>query len=352
MDFSLSSDQVDLQELAARLLADRCTHEHLKQVTSSGGVDLDLWKEMGSLGLVGIGLPEAVGGGGLGFLEACVVLEQVGKHAAPLPALPVMAMAGPLLARAEARTELDGVAGGERIVTVALHEVAGDLWQPSARAEGGRLTGVKICAPFGTVAHAFVVSASDGVYLVAADAPGVTVHPEETTTGLPDAMVELDDVPARRLGGLDALEWMLEHGQAAESVILAGVCQTALAITAEYARNRTQFDRPIASFQAVSQRAADARIDTEAVRLTAWQAAARLDAGQDASEAVATAAFWAADGGQRVVHAAAHLHGGVGVDRDYPLHRQFLWAKQLELFLDGATPNLRRLGEILAERPV
>ena len=109
-------------------------------------------------------------------------------------------------------------------------------------------------------------------------------------------------------------------------------------MTAEYTKTREQFDRPIATFQAVGQRAADAYIDTEGVRLTAWQAIWRLSEDLPATTEVAVAKFWAAEGGQRVVHAAQHLHGGMGVDRDYPLHRYFLWAKWLELSLGGATP--------------
>ena len=122
-------------------------------------------------------------------------------------------------------------------------------------------------------------------------------------------------------------------------------------LTAEYTKTREQFDRPIATFQAVGQRAADAYIDAEAIRLTAWQAAWRLAAGLPAAAEVAVAKFWAAEGGQRVVHAAQHLHGGIGVDRDYPLHRYFLWAKQLELTLGGATAQLLRLGALLADEP-
>ena len=130
--------------------------------------------------------------------------------------------------------------------------------------------------------------------------------------------------------------------------MMVGVCQEAVRLTAEYTKTRQQFDKPIASFQAVGQRAADAYIDAEAVRLTARQAAWRLDAGMPAAKEIAVAKFWAADGGQRVVHAAQHLHGGIGVDRDYPLHRCFLSAKQIELTLGGATSQLRRLGAMLA----
>jgi alkylation response protein AidB-like acyl-CoA dehydrogenase len=133
---------------------------------------------------------------------------------------------------------------------------------------------------------------------------------------------------------------------------MAGVAETAVRMTAEYTKTREQFERLIATFQAVGQRAADAYIDAEAIRLTAWQAAWRVDAGLPAEAEVAVAKFWAADGGQRVVHAAQHLHGGVGVDRDYPLHRYFLWAKHLELTLGSATAQLLTLGSLLADEPV
>ena len=125
----------------------------------------------------------------------------------------------------------------------------------------------------------------------------------------------------------------------------AGACASALDLTAEYTKTRVQFDKPIATFQAVGQRAADAYVDTEAIRLTAWQAASRLAAGLPATAEVAVAKYWAAEGGQRVVHAASHLHGGVGVDRDYPLHRYFLLTEQIELTLGGAGESLRRLGQ-------
>ena len=94
--------------------------------------------------------------------------------------------------------------------------------------------------------------------------------------------------------------------------------------------------------------AADAYIDTEAVRLTAWQAAWRLAAGLDASKQVATAKFFAAESGKRVVHAAQHLHGGIGVDREYPLHRFFVYARHLELTLGGGTQHLLKLGRLIA----
>jgi len=129
-----------------------------------------------------------------------------------------------------------------------------------------------------------------------------------------------------------------------------GVTERALELTAEHARNRQQFRRPIGAFQAVAQRLADAYIDVEAIRLTMWQAAWRLEAGLRCEEEIATAKFWAADGGHRVAHTAVHIHGGVGIDVAHPLHRYFTAAKQNEFALGGATVQLRRLGAALASR--
>ena len=353
MDFSLNADQEALRDLARQILADRCAPERLKAVAATDiAVDLDLWRAMANAGLVGIGLPEATGGGEGGFLDVCIVLEEVARAAAPVPALAVMGLAGPALAHFGGGSHLEGVAAGERIVTAALHEPAGDVRVPSTCVEGDRLTGVKVCVAAGPLASRFVVSAADGLYVVAADAAGVAVERQDTTSGVPEARVTFAGAAADRLAGPDAIDWLLDRATAAQCVMMAGLCDAAVRLTADYAKERVQFERPIATFQAVGQRVADARIDAEGVRLTAWQAAWRLDAGLPAAEQVAAAKYWAAEGGQRVVHAAQHVHGGVGVDRDYPLHRYFLAAKQLELDLGGAAVSLVRLGRMLAETPV
>ena len=154
----------------------------------------------------------------------------------------------------------------------------------------------------------------------------------------------VDDGPA-------IVEWLVQRSTTALALAQAGAAAASLALVAEYTKNREQFGKPIATFQAVGQRAADAYVDTEAIRLTAWQAAWRIAEGLPADKEIAVAKFWAADGGQRVVHAAVHLHGGVGVDREYPLHRFFLNTKHIELTLGGATDQLLRLGATLAAEP-
>jgi alkylation response protein AidB-like acyl-CoA dehydrogenase len=281
---------------------------------------------------------------------------------------------------AQRKAWLTGVAAGETVLTAALAELQGEIILPGGtqptttateQADGSwTISGTKACVPAALVADALLVPAScqqsDGavngvaVFIVDAGAPGLAMTRQATTTGRPEAIVELSDVhvPAdRRLGsddtdGAAVIGLVVEHATTALCVLEAGVCAAALELTAAYTKTREQFEKPIATFQAVGQRAADAYVDTEAIRLTAWQAASRLAAGLPAAPEIAVAKYWAAEGGQRVVHAASHLHGGVGVDRDYPLHRFFLLTEQIELTLGGANESLRRLGRILADEPV
>jgi alkylation response protein AidB-like acyl-CoA dehydrogenase len=373
MDFALTEEQQATRDLANQILTDRETHEHLKEVEAGGeGFDRETWAELAKAGLLGIALPEDVGGSGLGFVALCQLLEEVGRTVAPVPVLPTVVLGALPIAQfgtdEQRQRWLPGVVGGDTVLTAALVELGADPLHPTTAATresaGFRLDGVKVCVPAGLSASAVLVPAVStdgavGVFVVEPGANGLTVERQDTTSGIPQARLELDGVAVGEgdtlvygPSGVEALEWIIERATAALCAVATGVCEQALQMTAEYTKTREQFDRPIATFQAVGQRAADAYIDTEAIRLTAVQAAWRLEEGLPATAEVAVAKFWAADGGQRVVHAAQHLHGGIGVDRDYPLHRYFLWAKELELTLGGATPQLLKLGGILAAEPV
>ena len=197
-----------------------------------------------------------------------------------------------------------------------------------------------------------------GLFVVETAAPGVTgnARTPRTAGSRRDSSSKAwrsarSGAGGPRSGGEEALRWCSERATAALCVEIAGACKAAVDLTAHYTAERVQFGKPIAKFQAVGQRAADAYIDAEAVRLTAWHAAWRLDRGLPATSEVAVAKFWADDGAQRVVHAAQHLHGGVGVDRDYPLHRYYLLDQAPGADLGGSTASLLRLGEVLAEAP-
>ncbi len=371
MDFTYSQEQESVLELATQILRDGTSQERLREIEGGEGArfDAELWKQLADAGLLATAIPEDHDGAGLGFLEVGGLLQAVGRTAAPVPLLETVVLGAlPIVefgSEAQKRAWLPKVGAGEAILTAALAEPGGDPSRPtvSAHRDGDtlRLSGTKLCVPAAAIADALLVSASepDGsivVALVERDAAGVEIAPLETTSGQPESRVTLDDVRVAAdavLGdgrdGASVLEWMLVRANAAVANVALGACEEALELTAEYAKTRKQFDQPIAMFQAVGHRAADAYIDLEAIRLTTLQATWRIAAGRPAAKQVAVARHFAAEAGQRVVHAAQHIHGGIGVDTEYPLHRMFLAVKQLELTLGGNTPQLLSLGNLIAE---
>jgi alkylation response protein AidB-like acyl-CoA dehydrogenase len=370
MDFSFTEEQQALRELARKILEEQATPERLREIEQGDvGIDRDLWRELAKANLLGASLPEAFGGSGFGFFELCLLLEEVGRAVAPLPAWSTLAAAALPIARfgseAQQRSLLPGVVAGDVFLSAALAEAeSDDPRQPATRAEadgeGFRLSGTKICIPAAHVAERILVPAqlADGavaVFLVDPGAAEVSLEAQLATNRERQARMRLsgvrvsrDDVLGEPGQGAEVLDWLLDRATTALSAIQLGVADRALRITASYTTERHQFDRPIGSFQAVHQRAADAYIDVEAMRLTLWQAAFRLSRGEPAHAEVAIAKFWASEAGHRVAYAAEHLHGGIGADIDYPIHRYYLWARQIELTLGSAAPQIEALGHTLA----
>jgi len=371
MDFSFSEEQRAVSDLARRILDDKVTEDLLREIEAGPErFDQAVWAELGRAGLIGIGLPEDAGGGGLGIIEQCLVLEQVGRTLAPVPVLASAVLGAAPIAEfgtAEQRRRwVAPAADGATILTAALTEPlnpAGARPVTTAAKEGSgwRLDGIKTCVPAATRATAVVVPGSgpDGtvVLVVDLDSPGVTVTPQRTTNGDTEGYVELDGVVVgddRRLpgDGADIVDWMVARGTLGVCATQLGVTEEALRRTAEYAGQRVQFERPIATFQAVGHRCADAYIDVEGIRLTLWQAAWRVAAGLPAATEIEVAKLWAAEGGHRVAHTAVHIHGGMGVAIEYPIHRYFVAAKQAEFTLGGATEQRLRIGARLAAEAV
>lgn len=354
MDFSITDDQQSLQDLAKQILTEQATHERLTKLEADKWsiFDRELWQKLADAGITGIAVPESAGGAGLGFIEVGLILEQVGRAVAPVPAAPTLVTSYVLAKDHVFPQALEGVADGRTILTVAFEgEVTG-------RRQGADLvlTGETPFVPYGAEADFVVVPVSTDDGTVVALVPGGAAAATElqTTNREPQASLAFADVkvPAADVAAKDLLDDLRLHMTAGLAMVAAGVCSAALEMTASYTSTREQFGKKIASFQAVGQRAADAYIDTEMVRLTATQAMWRLSAGWPAEEEVAVAKFWVGDGGMRALHACQHLHGGLGVDLDYPLHRYFVWGKQLEHELGTPTRQLLSLGAQLAATPV
>lgn len=372
MDFSLTEEQRDVQELASKMLADHADNERLKQLEQAEDrFDSELWQALADAGLLGLAVDAAHGGMGYGFETLCLLVEEVGRSMAPVPVVSVLVESAMVLAKFGSEQQknelLAALVAGKLLLSAALIEPDNeDSTQPATtatgRAQGGyTLDGAKHCVPLAHRAERILVAArgEQGPVLVLLDpgAAGVAVKPQLVTSGeqqyqlllegvevAPEAVVAEGEIAAH------ALRYQQQHSQAAMCAMAVGLTDRMTRMSAEYTSQREQFGRQIATFQAVAHRAADCYIDVECLRLVTQQAVAQLQSGQDAAEAVQVAKIWCGDVTHRVSQAAQHMHGGIGVDRDYPLFRYCLWARQLELSLGSSASLTASLGEAIASQ--
>jgi hypothetical protein len=365
MDFSYSDDQQALRDLARKMLEELATHDRLKAVKAMPErVDRALWRELAKANLLGVAIEERFGGNGGGLTELAIVLEEVGRAVAPVPVYPTLVLGAlPISAygsEAQRQKWLPRVASGDAILAAAIVDD-----RPSERVSARRdgdgfvLEGTRSLVQAAHVADAILVPAQGAegatLFLVDARAPGVRLERVETTDEqlrphfhASGVRVSAADAVGAIGRGAEILGWLGQRATLALCAMQVGVAERALQITARYVTERKQFDRPVGSFQAVHTRAGDAYVDVQAMRLTTQRALHLLEHGEDATENLIIAKYWAAEGGARVTYAAQHLHGGIGVDVDYPIHRYYLWARQIGLHLGSGAEQLATLGERLA----
>ena len=362
MDFTFDEDQVALADLAAQIFGGHGDVDRIKEIERGDErVDRDLWKELAKSNLLAISLPESAGGSGLGVVETCLVLEQQGRYVTPVPRWPTItaALAIAAFGTPAAQAVLADVVDGDAILAVALgEEGTGNPLGPSVTAtatdEGWSLSGVKVAVPVASLAARIVVTArlaegGLGAFVVDPSAAGVTVEVGEGTNRELDARVVFDGVAVRTDDALgDCVQWIVDRALVFLCAIQVGVSAEAVRLAADYTSNREQFGRPLSTNQGVAMEVADAHIATESLRVTLWQAAWRLDNDLDASQEALVAKWWASSGGRRALHLTQHVHGGMGVDVDFPFHRYFLWAKQIEVALGGPSQQLAWLGAKIA----
>lgn len=387
MDFDLSEDQRELEGLAVEVLGREASVERLEAHEKSGAAfDAALWKAMAQAGLIGAVLPESAGGAGLGAVELAVLLRAVGRHVAPVPAYATLALGAATLARhgtPEQQALLTAVGAGETVLTGAVREPGGGaLWttagggrsaatvgdgglgsealETTARREGSGwiLDGVKTFVPFASVASHILVparvirDAGVGVFLVQPEATEMSRHP--AATGEPMSRVALAGVRVEAdalVGGVaDGAAWTTLRRSAVAGAVatVSGVVEGALGLTTDYVKGREQFDRPLAQFQAVTMQIGDVYIAKRALDVGVWAGVWRLDeGGSDVDEVLTIAAYNACDPAMKALYTCQHLHGGIGLDVTYPLHRYFAWAKHYGHLLGGAEAQLDALGSLV-----
>jgi 3-oxo-4-pregnene-20-carboxyl-CoA dehydrogenase alpha subunit len=282
------------------------------------------WKALAQAGLLALAVPERLGGDGLGLPETLAVITEVGRAAAVVPALPALVLGVLPIAVHGTPTQQDEllpeVASGNRLITAALRA-------RSSIVENGLVSGTWVGVPAAAGAYRVLAVAGDHVLVVDPGAPRVSLTRTPTSSGGAEFTMKLDRAPAERLD-CDAA-WLRRLGVAGACALGDGLLAGALELTANHVRTREQFGKPLAMFQAVAQQIADVYIAARTLHLAAVSASWRLNAGLNADDDLEVAGYWLGSELLPALHTCHHLHGGLGVDMGYPLHRYYSLAKDL-----------------------
>ena len=308
--------------------------------------DHALWKELGQAGLLG---------DELGVLDTAVLLTEVGRRAAPGPALATLAMGVLPVTRWGSRelqqALLDGVAAGDTILTAAVREPTDPMPSaPATTVRNGAVSGVTAGVQYGAAARWILVppslaSGGTAVAVVDPSAGGVRLRSAPSSAGGPEYTLNLDDAPvAHLLGDNHAVAGLYQLALAGAACLADGALAGALALTTAHVGSRKQFGRPLATFQAVAQQIADVAIVSRTLHLAALSACWRLETGREAGGDLDVAAYWLAGQAPGALRTCHHLHGGTGMDVTYPLHRYSALVKDLVRLVGGADYRLDRLG--------
>lgn len=334
----MTPEQEALVGLAAEILAGRCANEQLAatEVTESR-VDAELWRELADAGLLGLAVPEAHGGAGLGFTELCLLLEQQGRFLAPVPLWENVLAAYVLrwhgTSEQQQRWVPPVVAGTAQLGLTASLDGPSPVSFVDGVLQGRALVTSR--------ADALVVITDDGVYLCS-DVPAG--EPVVTTTHALAFDTDLTGVTAERLDA--EVGTVLDHLRVGLAAVQLGVAEAGVREAARHLSDRVQFGRPLATFQATSFQLGDAYCDAQAMRATLWQAVWAIDSGPAPRE-TAVACWYATEAAERIQHTVQHLHGGLGADTTYPVHRRLLWTMRTNALLGGPSRQLARLGAAL-----
>ena len=360
MDFSLSEDQRAIAEMAGSVFSDYCTDERMRAFDLEGQPFMaELWQTCIETGLHALAIPEAFGGSGMGMTDLHCVLRAQGTALGHVP-LWQHQLAAACLAQfaGESHRELiAAAAAGEQLLSLSLnglsssHGIALQLEQhDDYLLLRGSVAAVDLAAQAGAVL--VLAQGDDGVHLVLLDplAEGVELVSATWNHGLGAADVHCHGVciKADQVLPAQAVGWLEQRAVAAAASLQLGVSEEQLRRTVAYVSERVQFDRPIGSFQAVQMGMADAHIALEALRSALYQLCYRLDSALACEAEALSVRYLSTEAAHLVGHRAQHVHGGIGVDLTYPIHRFLYWSRYLSLVLGGSAATLERLGDWLA----
>jgi acyl-CoA dehydrogenase len=374
VNFEFSEDQKMIKETARSYLADKCTSADVRRILDGDeSFHPELWAGVAEMGWLGTAIPEEYDGLGLGYLELCVIAEELGRAVAPIPfSSTVYLFAEAILAAGteeQKKKYLPKVAAGELIGCLAMSEGAGAVTPKTINASvsGGTISGTKVPVVDGDVAdHAIVVAktgsgndeGSMSLFVVDLKGEGVTVESVKTvdpTRG--HATITLNNAPAEALGdtgeGWAIVDRIFDRAAVLFSFEQMGGSQAALDMAKDYAMDRYAFGRPIASFQAIKHKLADMYVATELARSNCYYGAWALST--DAPElpvAAATARVSASESYAHTSKENIQTHGGMGFTWEFDCHLHYRRSKVLGLTI-GSLPRWKdRLIDRLEARNV
>ena len=310
----------------------------------------NIWEALVSGGVTALGVPDRLGGDGVGLPEIATALTEIGRHGTISPALATLGLGLlPLLEMAGEDQQdrfLDGVAKGA-ILTAALNEPGAALPdRPATTLSGGRLNGTKIAVPYASQASWMLVSTDTGIAVVSPAADGVRLTKTPNSAGGEEfavtfSDVEVDSTAVLQDGNVQRLNQLV---LAAVGAFAAGLVAGAVRLTADYVTNRHQFGRPLATFQSVSAQLADVYIASRTLALASTSVVWRLAEGRDAADDLDVLAYWLTSQAPPAMQTCHHLHGGMGMDVTYPMHRYYSLIKDVTRLLGGPAYRLDLVG--------
>lgn len=353
MDFQLSEDQRAFADMAQSLFADYCTDDKLREHDASGQPFMqELWQQCVAAGLHSILVPEAAGGLGLGMSEMLAVLEQQGRALAQVPLWQQQVAAAAIARFAEGQDAVVQSAMKGELLALSL-QAAVATRGPALQLQGDRLKGQLQAVPLGEQAQMALVAAAAGdeirLVLVSLQADGVSRVAGMREDYCAVADISFRNTPVLAVLGGRALDWVHEAAIACLASLQQGVTQEQLRRTVEYVSERKQFDRPIGTFQLVQGQMADGYILMQAQRSALSQLVWRLDAGLPCVPQAHAVRAQSNELGLKVGRVAQHVHGGMGVDVTYHIHRFMFWCRALAAELGSAEQHLEALGQWLAD---
>lgn len=366
MDFSFTEDQQTIKDVADKIFRDLCDDEAIRECfKDEKPLHKNLWQTLGENGLLAAPLPASFGGSELGLTEICLIIEGQGTAVAPIPLIEtVIECALPIAEFAQDELKkrvLPGVATGEIMLSAVRPYQGLRDKTPLAASQNGdawALNGESSLVSYAPVANGFLVIAGDFVGYVDANVEGLAITEQTSMSGetcghlkFDNVQVAADNVVATGDDVAQLIEWQQQRTYVAMAAQQVGILKEGLQRAAEYTVERKQFGKPLASFQAVAQQAADAYMAIEALRGVYWRALDDIEAGRDAKLSSRVAKFWVAEAGHIAAHILLHIHGGIGQDLDYPAHRYFIWAKQNENYMGAANKFSAELGQLIKDDP-